>query len=118
MEYEARQFARKVLLVHLAALLVVMAIVAAAARVVYFNARDQALDQAKHTQELLAKQTALGIQNYYESVSGVLNLLQPQEGDPTTQRAAEQADQPRPQPSPRQVARRREMLLQDQGPMA
>jgi serine phosphatase RsbU (regulator of sigma subunit) len=116
MEYEARKFARRVLLVHMAALLVVLAVVAAAARVVYFNARNQALQQATHTQELLARQTALGIQNYYETVSGVLNLLQPQEGDPTTQRAAQETD--RREPDPRQIAARRERLDRGEGPMA
>ena len=79
MEYEARRFARRVLLIHFAALLVVLAVVGAAARVLYFNARTQALAQATETQELLARQTALGIEHYYETVSGVLNLLQPSE---------------------------------------
>src|SRR3954464_3480222 len=106
MEYEAKRFARRVILVHLAALLVVMAVVAAAARVLYFNARNQAIEQAKQTQEILAKQTALGIQNYYESVSGVLNLLQPQEGDPTTRQAAEHNDEPPRELEPRQLAQR------------
>ena len=51
-----------------------------AVRVLYSGARGRAIDQAKQNQELLAKQTALGIENYYESVTGVLNLLQPSRG--------------------------------------
>src|SRR5689334_21956882 len=111
MEYEARQFARKVLFVHLAALLVVLAVVVAAARVLYINARTQAIEQAKHTQELLAKQTALGIKNYYESVSGVLNLLQPPDGAPATQ---QQSNEDR-QRGPRQLAARRDRLALAEG---
>ena len=40
--------------------------------------------QGEHTQELLAKQTALGIQNYYEAVTSVTNLLQPLADQATT----------------------------------
>src|SRR4051812_46811976 len=80
MEFQARKFARRVLITHLALLVVVLGIVSIAARVIYGGARRQAVLQAEHTQRLLAKQTALGIQNYYESVTSVLNLLQPTAG--------------------------------------
>ncbi len=87
MEFEARRFVRKVLLVHGGLLLLVLLIVGGAVKLVYGSARTQAISQAQRTQQLLAKQTALGIQSYYESVTGVLNLLQPGEGDPSTQPA-------------------------------
>src|SRR4051794_20430217 len=105
MEYEARQFAKRVLLLHAALLLLVLAGVAAAGWVMYRNSWELARQQAQNTQELLAKQTALGVQNYYESVTGVLNLLQP-EGDPNAPR--------RQRPVNRQ-ARREEL---ERGPLA
>src|SRR3982750_3017410 len=77
MEFEARRFARKVLMIHLALMLLVVIIVTGAGWLLYVSARTQAIEQAKQTQELLAKQTALGVENYYESVTGVMNLLQP-----------------------------------------
>ena len=77
MELAARRYARKVMLIHLTLLLLVLAIVAAAVKYMYYSARGQALTQAQQTQELLTRQTALGIENYYESVTNVLNLLQP-----------------------------------------
>jgi serine phosphatase RsbU (regulator of sigma subunit) len=84
MELAARRYARRVLLIHLALLLVVILVVAAAVKYMYRSAREQARGEAQHTQELLCRQTALGIENYYESVTNVLNLLQPPENDPTT----------------------------------
>lgn len=83
MELEARRFARQILLVHAILLCVVLMITVIAVRFLYSGARGRAIDQAKQNQELLAKQTALGIENYYESVTGVLNLLQPTESKAT-----------------------------------
>jgi serine phosphatase RsbU (regulator of sigma subunit) len=82
MELEARRFARKVLLIHAALLIVVLLIMGSAVRVLYAGARDRAIEQAKENQEVLARQTAQAIENYYESVTGVLNLLQPADGTP------------------------------------
>src|SRR5262245_60375210 len=105
MEYEARRFARRVILIHLALLVLVLAGVAAAGWVMYRNARALAIDQALKTQELLSRQTALGIQNYYESVTGVLNLLQPEGATPP----------PRPRPPMNRQARSEEA---ERGPLA
>src|SRR2546423_1201753 len=80
MEFEARRFARKILLIHAILLCVVLMITIIAVRFLYSGARGRAIQQAKQNQELLAKQTALGVENYYESVTGVLNLLQPTQG--------------------------------------
>src|SRR4051812_25557493 len=77
MELAAKRFARRVLFAHFILLFVVILTVACAVRYLYTSARVSAIEQAEHTQELLARQTALGIQNYYDSVIGVLELLQP-----------------------------------------
>ncbi|HTL29592.1 MAG TPA: SpoIIE family protein phosphatase [Tepidisphaeraceae bacterium] len=77
MEHAARRFARNVLLAHVLLLTVVVVFVVLAVRVLQSSARAQAMDQARQTQELLAKQTALGVQNYYQSVRGVFDLLKP-----------------------------------------
>ena len=75
MENAARRFARNVLLAHVVLLLLVIVFVILGVRELQSSARAQAIDQARATQELLAKQTALGVQNYYESVRGVFDLL-------------------------------------------
>src|SRR5438128_1659447 len=108
MELAARRFARRVLLIHAALLLVVLLVVAAAVRYMYRSARAQALSEAQHTQELLTRQTALGIENYYESVTNVLNLLQPPEADASTQphRQAGPGARPGPGPADRDLRRR------------
>jgi serine phosphatase RsbU (regulator of sigma subunit) len=85
MELAARRYARKVLLIHLAALLVVVAIVGLAVKYLYDSARQQAIAHAADTQRLLAKQAALGISNYYEAVTGVMDLLQPTDADNTVE---------------------------------
>src|SRR5438067_385418 len=81
MELAARRYAQKVLLIHLALLLLVILVVAGAVKYLYHSARSQARTQAQHTQELLTQQTALGIENYYESITHVLNLLQPEQSE-------------------------------------
>src|SRR3954452_2273066 len=87
MVFAARRFARRVLLSHLALLLVVFLAVGLAAKYLYAGARTQVITQAEQTQMLLARQTAAGIENYYESITNVLNLLQPNDNDPATQPA-------------------------------
>src|SRR5262249_41914343 len=72
------------------------------------------LHEAQQTQELLARQTALGIETYYESVTNVLNLLQPEDNE----RRAPSPQQRRPSPPPGQDqhAQRRQAL--ESGPLA
>ncbi len=81
MENAARRFARNVLLAHVVLLLLVIVFVILGVRELQSSARAQAIDQARATQELLAKQTALGVQNYYESVRGVFDLLKPMQAE-------------------------------------
>ena len=56
-------------------------------RLLYSGARDRAIEQAKRNQEFLAQQTAGAVENFYDSVTGVLNLLQPAEGKPNERTA-------------------------------
>ena len=85
MEIAARQFARRVLLAHLALLCVVLLAVGMAAKYLYASARQQVIQEAEQTQKLLAVQTAAGIDSYYESIINPLNILDPNEREPTTQ---------------------------------
>ena len=58
MEDAAKKFARRILLIHLALLAVVIGLVFFASREVYKQTREQATEQAKSRQALLAAQTA------------------------------------------------------------
>src|SRR5829696_4816037 len=75
MEQAVRRFARNVLLVHLAALCVVLVSVFFASRGIERAARDQAMRQAQARQQLLAQQTARGIENYYHAILSDMDLL-------------------------------------------
>ena len=77
MRLAAHRFVRSVLAIHLALLIVLALIVAGAARSIQRQARAQALEQAQATQELIAQQTARGVENYYHAVTSVLELLNP-----------------------------------------
>lgn len=77
METEVRRFARNVWLIHLALLTAVLIFVFLAVREVYQSARRNALEQAEKRQELLAQETARGVQSYYESILSDLELLRP-----------------------------------------
>src|SRR4051812_48517144 len=86
MEDAAKQFARRILLVHLALLVGVIALVFFASRAVYKETRQQATEQAKSRQSLLAAQTARGIEAFYHSIFNDLDLLRQadkDEGDET-----------------------------------
>jgi serine phosphatase RsbU (regulator of sigma subunit) len=75
MEIESRNFIRRVLIIHFGLLLLLLAIVAVAVRVLQTSARTQALDRARQTQELVAQQTATALRSYYESVTSNLDLM-------------------------------------------
>ena len=81
MQLSSRRFIKWVLGVHLALLLIVALVVIIAAKQVHDKAREQGLQQAQATQELLAKQTSRGIENYYQAVTSVLELLKPTQED-------------------------------------
>src|SRR5688500_1962061 len=86
MDRDARRYARWVLLIHVALFGAVLLIIAYTARVLYRGAYEQAIGQATITQEMLARQTGLSIQNYYGSITAVLELLQLPENEPAPRR--------------------------------
>ncbi len=82
MDKAAKTVARRILRIHLLLLLGVVAIVAVSARELYVQAREQTIRQAQAREELLALQTASGIENYYTSILSNLDLMKRTEGDP------------------------------------
>jgi serine phosphatase RsbU (regulator of sigma subunit) len=106
MELAARRYAQKVLLIHLGLLLLAILVVVGAVKYMYRSARGQARSQAQHTQELLTRQTALGIETYYESITNVLNLLQPAESELPQQPIHRPAPGGRISPEQRDLRRR------------
>jgi len=77
MEKSLRRFARRILLVHLALLVPLLAVIFVASREVYQSARAQALEQAQKQQQLLVNETASGLRGYYDSIFGDLELFAP-----------------------------------------
>ena len=71
----ARKFAQRVVLIHLALLLIVIAFLAMGARQLYINARQEQINSAADKQQLLARQTARGIEAYYRSITQNLELI-------------------------------------------
>ena len=67
--------------------MIVLLIMGAAMHILYGGARDRAIEHAKRNQEVLARQAARAVENFYDSVTGVLNLLQPAEGKPNERTA-------------------------------
>ena len=98
MEHKAKIFARWVLGIHLLLLVAVVAMIFFASKSVYEQARQQALEQAEISQELLAKQTADGIKAFYDSIRDDLDLIHRAEDEPTT-RPSSPATAPSTRPS-------------------
>ncbi|HEX4125274.1 MAG TPA: PP2C family protein-serine/threonine phosphatase [Tepidisphaeraceae bacterium] len=97
MQKAIRTFIGRVLLIHVALLLLLLAIVFFAARSVYGNAREHAINQATVQQDLLAAQTARAVKSFYDSILGDLQLLRPEDTESATPPAgslAEPATQP------------------------
>lgn len=80
MEFAVRRFARNILLLHLALLVVVLGVVFFASRAIEQSAREQAVEQARQRQEQLAGQTAKGIEGFYQNIISDMDLL-PRGGD-------------------------------------
>ncbi|MEA2734257.1 MAG: phosphoserine phosphatase RsbU/P [Humisphaera sp.] len=74
MEKAARRFTTWVLSLHVLVLALLIVIVALASNEVYSKARRQALDQVRVRQELLAAQSARGIEYFYRSILNDLEL--------------------------------------------
>ena len=84
MEQRTRIFTRRVLIVHLLLLVAVIGMVFFASKSVYVHARQQALEQAVGSQELLSKQTADGIKAFYDSIRDDLDLIHSADEDDST----------------------------------
>jgi hypothetical protein len=79
-----KRYATKILLVHVVLLAVVVIVVVFAARQVYMSAREQAIQQSGKRLDLLADQTARGIENHYLSIMQDLALTLRDESDTQT----------------------------------
>jgi serine phosphatase RsbU (regulator of sigma subunit) len=87
MEESARRYARRVLIAHVAALVILVLLVFFAGRGIYLESREQAMQQVQRRHALLANQTARGIESFYDGILSDLDLLQKAEtadGEPTT----------------------------------
>jgi serine phosphatase RsbU (regulator of sigma subunit) len=100
MDDNAKRFARRILMVHALLLIAVLAIVSGAAREIYLSTRRQLVMEAEKRQQMLARQTASGIESHYQSILNDLDLLRRADNDetgaekPTTQPGAELAPPP------------------------
>jgi hypothetical protein len=104
MEHRAKIFARLVLAVHLLLFAGLITMVYFASREVYLRARTQALSAAAGSQELLAEQTADGIETFYRSIRNNLDLIhRADEEEGSTASATQSATQPIAGPSTRPV---------------
>ena len=79
-----RPYVRRIVLLHAALLLGLVALVSLASYEVYHRTRDHLLTQAARRQELLAKQTASAINSYYSSIAADLTFLRRSENATTT----------------------------------
>jgi len=103
MNRSLRIFARRIVLVHAALLLAVLATVAGASHAVYRSAHEQAITQSRKQLDLLANQTGSGLRGYYDAIFSDLNLFKPVDPDAedTEDRSLEaQAPQLLPPPPP------------------
>ncbi len=75
MEQAAKRFATRTLISHVLLLVIVIATVFVAAKSVYESTREQALSQAIGRQEVLARQTARGIESFYDAILSDLDLI-------------------------------------------
>src|SRR3954469_2370875 len=112
MEDAAKQFARRILLVHLALLAGVIALVFFASRAVYKETRQQATEQAKSRQALLVAQTARGIEAFYHPIFNDLDLLRQADKD-----EGDETEKPTTNPAPGGLDWRR-LLKLDERPNA
>ena len=74
-QQDAPKYVRLVLALHAALLVVVIAVVYVATRTIYYSTQQQAITQAQENQALVARQTAAAVENYFDSILDVLDLL-------------------------------------------
>jgi serine phosphatase RsbU (regulator of sigma subunit) len=75
MERAVKQFAQRIVVIHLALFVGVLIVVLFAARAMYRTARAESAREAERRQRLLAQQTADGIEHFYGSILSDLRLL-------------------------------------------
>ncbi len=75
MAQDAPRYVRLVLAVHAALLLLVIVAVYLVTREIYATTQAQAIDQAQENQALVARQTARGVEDYFDSILDTLDLL-------------------------------------------
>lgn len=96
MEHKAKHFVRLVLGIHLILLVALLTGIYFAVREVYDQTRRQVLDQVANAQELLAAQTADGIESFYNSISNNLDLIHRANTEEPNGSTAAPATQPAP----------------------
>lgn len=101
MEEAAKQFARRILIVHLALLIGVIGVVFFASREVYTSTQEQAMRQAEQRQLILAGQTAKGIEAFYRSILNDVDLLRQAPDDDVE--SADPSTAPATQPAPKPI---------------
>jgi serine phosphatase RsbU (regulator of sigma subunit) len=90
-----KRYATRILLLHVVLLGLVVVIVLFAARQVYMSAREQAIEQNGKRLDLLADQTARGIENHYMSIMQDLELILRDESDTSGAATQPRAEGPR-----------------------
>ncbi len=75
MERAAKLFVIRVLLLHVLAFVLLLVLTGVGVRNAYRRAQEQAIDQAGLRQQLVAQQTARGIENYFHGVLDNIRLL-------------------------------------------
>ncbi|MEM6561135.1 MAG: hypothetical protein AAF656_06020, partial [Planctomycetota bacterium] len=75
MDQSTRKYIRRILALHVVLLVVVVGVVAVGARQVYLTARTQAEQDTLARQNLIARQTATGMESYFSGIVENLNLL-------------------------------------------
>ncbi len=96
-----KRYATRVLVIHLALLILVISVVLGAARQVQVSARTEAQNQSRERLQLLADQTASGLESHYRSILSVLDVVlhdDAQAGGAATGQATMPADVPLPPP--------------------
>ncbi|MEM8874744.1 MAG: SpoIIE family protein phosphatase [Planctomycetota bacterium] len=75
MDQDTRRYVRRILALHVILLIVVVGVVTLGARQVYLTARLQAEEDTLTRQNLIARQTAAGLEDFFAGISENLNLL-------------------------------------------
>ena len=95
-----RRYVRRIILLHVLLLALIVVVMLNAAREVYNSAREQAIQQENQRLQLLADQTARGVESYYLGIMQDLTLILRDETDPAGTQTAKPATRPMPATRP------------------